>query len=198
MSFVSEKTVIGLTGSIACGKSTALQIFGELGWETISTDALVASLLNSDKEVINEIKDRWGESIFSKKDGLNKAVISEIIFGEEKEKAWLEDLLHPRVRSQWMRLVEGSGSRKVVLEIPLLFEKNLQDFFTYTISVQCSKKVQLQRLIDRGLTKAQSTARIEAQLSMGKKSQLADIILLGENSLSFLKRQIRIFHARVT
>ena len=80
----------------------------------------------------------------------------------------------------------------------ILFEKKLEHLFQITVCVQCEKKTQLKRLFDRGLTKAQSNARIDAQLPMGQKSQLADIVLLGENSLSFLKRQICIFHARFT
>lgn len=198
MSFANDKTVIGLTGGIACGKSSALQIFKDLGWGTLSTDRIVADLISTNESVIEKLSIRWGRAVLSVNNEVVKGSIADIIFNDEEERGWLEELLHPLVRSTWTRCVESSGAKHLVVEIPLLFEKKLQSLFTYTLSLQCSKNVQIQRLCDRGLTNGQSNARIKAQLPMDMKSQLADIVLLGENSLSFLKRQICIFHARVT
>lgn len=197
MTIQSKKLLVGLTGGIACGKSTALGILGQLGWQTISTDAIVADLLQNDYSLKKALKTKWGPAVFDD-DEINKKKISEIIFNDQEARTWLENLLHPLVREIWKKEVVNSEEKNVVVEIPLLFEKKLEHLFQITVCVQCEKKTQLKRLFDRGLTKAQSNARIDAQLPMGQKSQLADIVLLGENSLSFLKRQICIFHARVT
>ena len=172
-------------------------ILGQLGWKTISTDAIVADLLQNDYSLKKALKTKWGPVVFDD-DEINKKKISEIIFNDQEARTWLENLLHPLVREIWKKEVVNSEEKNVVVEIPLLFEKKLEHLFQITVCVQCEKKTQLKRLFDRGLTKAQSNARIDAQLPMGQKSQLADIVLLGENSLSFLKRQICIFHARVT
>ena len=74
------------------------------------------------------------------------------------------------------------------LKYPFFLRKNLKDLFQITVCVQCKKTIQLQRLHDRGLTKAQSNARIESQMFLNEKIRLADIVLLGDHSLLFLKQ----------
>jgi dephospho-CoA kinase len=192
-----QKLLVGLTGGIACGKSTALNVFGELGWETISSDAIVADLLDKNEVVKQSIKTNLGPSLLVN-DEVDKKKVAEVIFNNSEAKTWLENLLHPLVRETWQRLVAISDKEHVVVEIPLLFEKNLKDLFQITVCVQCEKKTQLRRLFDRGLTKAQSNARIKSQMSLNEKIHLADIVLLGDHSLLFLKQQIEHFHANNT
>ena len=197
VSIQSQKLLVGLTGGIACGKSTALNVFGELGWETISSDAIVANLLKKNEGVKQSIKTNLGPSLLVN-DEVDKKKVAEVIFNNSEAKTWLENLLHPLVRETWQRLVAISDKEHVVVEIPLLFEKNLKDLFQITVCVQCEKKTQLRRLFDRGLTKAQSNARIDSQMSLTEKIRLADIVLLGDHSLLFLKQQIEYFHANNT
>ena len=197
VSIQSQKLLVGLTGGIACGKSTALNVFGELGWETISSDAIVADLLDRNEGVKQSIKTNLGPSLLVN-DEVDKKKVAEVIFNNSEAKTWLENLLHPLVRETWQRLVAISDKENVVVEIPLLFEKKLEHLFQITICVQCQKKTQLRRLFDRGLTKAQSNARIKSQMSLNEKIRLADIVLLGDHSLLFLKQQIEYFHANNT
>ena len=192
-----QKLLVGLTGGIACGKSTALGILGKLGWKVISTDAIVAELLQNDYSLKKAIRNKWGLFVFEN-DEIDKKKIAEIIFNDQEAKNWLENLLHPLVRENWKRQAANSEEKNVVVEIPLLFEKKLKHLFQITICVQCQKKTQLQRLFDRGLTKAQSNARIDSQMSLTEKIRLADIVLLGDHSLLFLKQQIEYFHANNT
>ena len=192
-----QKLLVGLTGGIACGKSTALGILGKLGWKIISTDAIVADLLQNDYSLKKAIQKKWGLFVFEN-DEIDKKKIAEIIFNDQEAKTWLENLLHPLVRENWKRQVANSEEKNVVVEIPLLFEKKLEHLFQITVCVQCEKKTQLRRLFDRGLTKAQSNARIDSQMSLTEKIHLADIVLLGDHSLLFLKQQIEYFHANNT
>ena len=193
----SQKLLVGLTGGIACGKTTALGVLGKLGWKIISTDAIVADLLHSDYSLKKAILTNWGSVVFENNE-INKKKIAEIIFNDQEEKTWLENLLHPLVREKWKKQAANSEEKNVVVEIPLLFEKKLEHLFQITVCVQCEKKIQLQRLFDRGLTKAQSNARIESQMSLTEKIRLADTVLLGGSSLLFLKQQIEYFHAKYT
>lgn len=192
-----QKLLVGLTGGIACGKSTALGILGKLGWKIISTDAIVADLLQNDYSLKKAIQNKWGLFVFEN-DEIDKKKIAKIIFNDQGAKTWLENLLHPLVRENWKRQVANSEEKNVAVEIPLLFEKKLEHLFQITICVQCQKKTQLRRLFDRGLTKAQSNARIDSQMSLTEKIHLADIVLLGDHSLLFLKQQIEYFHANNT
>ena len=139
MSSKSEKIIIGLTGGIACGKSTVGKFFQELGWELTSTDQIVSHLLDNNDEVISEIKSRWGDKVF-KNFGLDRKAIGKIVFRYEDERKWLESILHPRVRMNWENRVKQSEAKRNIIEIPLLFESNLGDicsfpFFYFKIKV---------------------------------------------------------------
>lgn len=193
----SKKLVVGLSGGIACGKSSALKIFRELGCDGISTDRITSGILENNDSVKRSIGDKWGRDVLINNQ-IDKPKIAEIIFNSVPERIWLEELLHPLVRKVWTSRVKASNQTTVVVEIPLLFEKSLQNFFEITVCLIGEKNIQLQRLHDRGLTNVQSNARIESQMCFTEKMHLADIVMLGDNSLSFLKQQIDYFLASVT
>ena len=193
----SKKLVVGLSGGIACGKSSALKIFRELGCDGISTDRITSGILENNDSVKRSIADKWGRDVFINNQ-IDKPKIAEIIFNSVPERIWLEELLHPLVRKVWISSVKASNKTTVVVEIPLLFEKSLQTFFEITVCLISEKNIQLQRLHDRGLTNVQSNARIESQMCLTEKMHLADIVMLGDNSLFFLKQQIDYFLASVT
>lgn len=193
----SKKLVVGLSGGIACGKSSALKIFRELGCDGISTDRITSGILENNDSVKRSIGDKWGRDVFINNQ-IDKPKIAEIIFNSVPERIWLEELLHPLVRKVWISSVKASNKTTVVVEIPLLFEKSLQNFFEITVCLISEKNIQLQRLHDRGLTNVQSNARIETQMCLTEKMHLADIVMLGDNSLSFMKQQIDYFLASVT
>ena len=134
MTAQSEKIIIGLTGGIACGKSTAGKFFKELGWELISTDQIVSDLLDEDDEVISDIKSRWGDIVWQDS-SLERNEIGRIVFRDPNERKWLESILHPKVRSYWSDAVEDSHFERIIVEIPLLFENNLEENFNKTICV---------------------------------------------------------------
>ena len=193
----SKKLVVGLSGGIACGKSSALKIFRELGCDGISTDRITSGILENNDSVKRSIGDKWGRDVFINNQ-IDKPKIAEIIFNSVPERIWLEKLLHPLVRKVWTSRVKASNKTTVVVEIPLLFEKSLQNFFEITVCLISEKNIQLQRLHDRGLTNVQSNARIESQMCLTEKMHLSNIVMLGDNSLSFLKQQIDYFLASVT
>ena len=196
MTLQNKKIFLGLTGGIACGKSTACEYFNNLGWASISMDQIVDDLLKKDDEVISEIKNRWGNDVLNNFN-LDKKKIGKIIFGNNAERTWLEKIIHPKVRCFWKQWFEDSNKRLNVIEIPLLFENDLSRNFDFTVCVYSSKNTQKKRLLDRGLTNEESNARIATQLSSTHKSQLADFVVLGENSITFLEWQINSLHATI-
>ena len=114
MTIQSQKLLVGLTGGIACGKSTALNVFRELGWETISSDAIVADLLKKNEGVIQSIKTNLGPSLLVNNE-VDKKKVAEVIFNDSEAKTWLENLLHPLVRETWQGLVAISDKEHVVV-----------------------------------------------------------------------------------
>jgi dephospho-CoA kinase len=188
-----NKVVVGITGGIACGKSTVCKKFADLGWQVVSTDSLVHQLLEDDQEVIGQIVNRWGSSMKDVHGSIDKVQLAHVIFDTSTDRTWLERLLHPIVRERWMSLVQLSSYRKFVVEVPLLFENDLDALFTKTISVHTSSCKQIIRLQERGLDHDEITARINAQMPIEEKSDRAHFVIIGAGDLNFLDLQIKNF-----
>ena len=123
--------VVGITGGIACGKSTVCKKFADLDWQVVSTDSLVHQLLEDDQEVIGQIVNRWGAPMKDVHGSIDKVQLAHVIFKSSTARTWLEGLLHPVVRERWMSLVQLSSYRKFVVEVPLLFEQAHRLHFSF-------------------------------------------------------------------
>lgn len=183
-------TRLGLTGGIGCGKSVAGHLLADLGWQRLDSDELVRALLAGDPEVLDALRARWGEKAVGA-GGANRPFIAERVFGEEAELRWLEALLHPRVREQWTGAMAAKPGADWVVEIPLLFEKDLAEQFDVTACVAAPEPIQLARLAAKGLDAAQSQSRIRQQLPVADKARRADHVLSNAGSLEFLQCQVR-------
>ena len=188
-----NKVVVGITGGIACGKSTVCKKFADFDWEVISTDSLVHQLLLDDNEVVEQIINRWGAAVLDVRGSIDKAQLADVIFKSSLDRAWLEGLLHPKVRERWMSSIQLSSHRNFVVEIPLLFENDLDALFTKTISVYASPGMQSLRLQKRGLSEAAILFRINAQMPVEEKSNRAQFVILGVGNSEFLELQIKTF-----
>jgi dephospho-CoA kinase len=181
---------IGLTGGIGCGKSTALSYFRQFGAEVMETDAIVRELLSSDGNLIEQVKAAFGSDIIDCEGKVDRAKLAAKVFHNSEALASLESLIHPRVRDYWMRAL-GESHPVLIVEIPLLFEKDLQEHFTLTICLSSHPEVQRQRLKARGMSESQIQYRKERQFSLEEKMQRADIILHNNGSLEHLKDQVK-------
>ena len=193
MVYFADKIVVGITGGIASGKSTALKAFAHLDWNTISTDKIVSDLWSSDENLIRAVQDHWGEGEIFSRGNIDKEKIALIIFDNPIERVWLENIIQPLVRSKWVSHVEQSNGELQVVEVPLLFEKNLEPYFSYIISVFVPVKIQLSRLLRRGFSKDEAKSRIASQLSCEEKAKKADVVFLGTGSDVFLSGQVQEF-----
>ena len=191
-----DKLVLGLTGGIACGKSTALRFFEERGWETTSADAIAADLLANDREVVETVGEKFGPDALLQEGGVDKRKVAEVVFADSSKRSWLEQLIHPLVREEWTSQVSCSARMRHVVEIPLLFENSLESLFSRVVSVFCSKKTQLKRLIEKGMTREEAKARIGAQMPVQEKADRADAVLFNDGDLSHLEAQIDVFLKR--
>ena len=191
MSDFSSKSVVGLTGGIATGKSTALQKFMELGWSVLSADSIVEKILATDVNIQKKLTDRWGEDVKEICGRIDKGAVGRIVFENNSERQWLESLLHPMVRSKWISFVHSRPDNKCMIELPLLFENNLQKYFTCTISMFAPHQTSLDRLFARGSDPDDAQCRISAQMPVLQKAGLADFVLFGGGENDFLDQQIK-------
>lgn len=180
---------IGLTGGIGCGKSTAAKFFAENGFRTESADAIVHDLLQNDGETIEAVVALLGQEVEASNGGVDRSRVAKLVFGDKDRLKSLEAILHPRVREVWERA--AAEGEDCVIEIPLLFEKNLQKNVDQSICVFSDPVLQVERLEQRGLSRADSLARMKRQMPLSEKAQLADYVLLNDGSLKFLEMQVR-------
>jgi dephospho-CoA kinase len=182
--------VIGLTGGIGCGKSTAARLFAEAGFGLIDCDAIVRELLASDPAVAAEVADRFGMGVLLPAGGVDRRQLGARVFAVPEELEALEAILHPRVVAEWQRRVAADPAGPWLVEVPLLFEKGLEKYVDFTVCITCSPAVQLRRLADRGMAPLDAQQRIARQQPLARKEQLADFVLLNDGSLQFLQSQV--------
>lgn len=179
---------IGLTGGIGCGKSTVAKLFRERGFSTSDADAIVHDLLANDSDTIEKVVALFGEAVRLESGGIDRAAVGQRVFEDAELLGRLESILHPRVRATWEKAAE-SGENWLV-EIPLLFEKKLQKNVDLTICVFSDPLTQVERLERRGMNQTQALARMNRQMPVSEKAELADFVLLNDGSLEFLTEQV--------
>lgn len=180
--------LIGLTGGIAAGKSEALAAFGRLGAETISSDAVVHELLDSE-ELRGRLTERWGPDV-APGGTIDRGRVGEIVFERPEELAWLEGELHPRVGERidaWRRSLDSETEFGVV-EVPLLFEAAMADAFDATVAVVAEDRTRRARAAERGHTLVEE--RAARQLDQDEKAARADHVVRNEGSLEELEWEL--------
>jgi dephospho-CoA kinase len=182
---------LGLTGGIGAGKSTALAALERLGAACLSTDAVVHELYQTD-EVKDAVVARFGPSVL--RDGaVDRAALARAAFGSGVQRAWLEQLLWPRVGERivaWRRDVEGRSPvpRAAVVEVPLLFESEMEDGFDATIAVIADEQVRERRAAARGHEAlAERAAR---QLTQDEKSERATYTVVNDGTEAELEHNL--------
>jgi len=146
--------------------------------------------------VVAAIRARWPEAADGastpRAGGVRREAVAARVFapGADEELRWLEELTHPRVMARWREAVAAEPGARWVAEVPLLFEKNLEKCFDFTVCVAASLPSQLARLAGRGLSHASAEARISKQLPLAKKNELADFVLSNDGTPDVLRTQV--------
>lgn len=182
--------IIGLTGGMGCGKSTAAEIFGEMGFRRIDADAQVKSEILPRPAVIEAIAQRFGKSVLAADGSIDRTRLGERVFAQEDDRRWLEGLLHPLVFEGWRAQMRQDPAEPTVIEVPLLFEQSLENWFDFTVCVTTSSAAQLVRLEKRGVPRQAAMSRISKQMPLARKAELADYVLSNDGSREFLRTQI--------
>jgi dephospho-CoA kinase len=180
---------IGLTGGIAAGKSEALAAFERLGAATISSDAVVHELLDSEP-LLGRLVERWGEEI-APGGRVDRGRIGEVVFADPQELAWLEAQIHPLVGERigsWLASL-STETEVAVVEVPLLFESEMEGVFDRTVAVVASDQLRRERAEARG--HALVDEREARQLGQGEKAERADVTVANDGSLEDLERELR-------
>lgn len=186
---------IGLTGGIAAGKSEALAAFSRLGASTLSSDAVVHELLDSEP-LMGRLVERWGSEIVS--DGkVERARIGEIVFADPEQLTWLEQQIHPLVGERigsWLTQLPPEAE-VAVIEVPLLFESEMEGAFDTTVAIVTEDEVRRRRAEARG--HALVDEREARQLAQDEKAARAEHAIANDGSIEDLERALSALIARL-
>ncbi len=186
--------VLGLTGGVGMGKSTAARLLKKVGLPVVDSDDLAREAVHPGTEGLAEIADEFGEGFLKADGSLDRDKMASKVFQDEAARKRLEAIIHPRVRTVWEKQIDQWREQKRpvgVVVIPLLFEVDLQDSFDAVLCVACTANTQRARLRERNWNDAQITARIAAQMDIAQKMDLADHVLWNEGAPELLMDQMK-------
>jgi dephospho-CoA kinase len=186
---------IGLTGGIAAGKSEALAAFGRLGAATLSSDAVVHDLLES-QQLRDRLVERWGPEV-APEGRIDRARIGQIVFADPDQLTWLEAQIHPLVAERtgaWLAALPAATEIAVV-EVPLLFEGGRDEVFDTTVAVVAAEGVRRERAAARG--HALVDEREARQLSQLEKSERAEHVIENDGSIEDLQQALSALIAKL-
>lgn len=182
---------VGLTGGLGAGKSTALQALGELGADTISSDAIVHELYDS-PELRDAVVARWGPGV-APNGTVDRAAVARQAFSSDQERHWLEQQIWPLVGARVAAWLQDARTREpappaAVVEVPLLFEAGLEGAYDATIAVLAAEDVRSQRAAARGHEHVGE--RDARQLSQEEKAEKATFVVRNDGTIDELRAQL--------
>ncbi len=187
--------IIGITGGIACGKSSVAGLLTRTGAGVISTDAIGHELLRTDSPVFAQIALIAEDSLLDEEGDISRKKLGDVVFANPSKRELLNSIIHPEIRKRWKSRVDTAKKNNpaiiVFIEIPLLFETEAQTEFDKIVCVASSRETQIARLQSRrNLTREQATSRISAQMPTENKADLSDYVIWNEYGLNELERQV--------
>ena len=173
--------IIGLTGGIACGKSSVSDILAFYGATVIDIDQIAHKLSEPDEKIFNAYISHFGERILSEDGTLDRRSIADIIYNDPNERAWINETSHPILHTALIEEIEicfDYGVNFLVLEIPLLFEAGWEDLSDENWVVILKRQLQIKRLMRRDkLSRDEAKLRIDAQMSQDERVARADVVI---------------------
>ena len=173
--------IIGLTGSVASGKSTVAGWIAERGIAVHDADAAVHSLLATAGQAVPDIIDRFGQSVLADDGSIDRKKLGNRVFEHQKDRQILESILHPMVRQhrdQFLADHRRFGSKIVVLDVPLLFETGGDALCDYVVVVHAGEDTIWRRALARpGMTENKLAGILKTQMPASEKCQRADFVL---------------------
>ncbi|MDO5027171.1 MAG: dephospho-CoA kinase [Tissierellia bacterium] len=189
------KKIIGLTGSIATGKSTVARLLSDLGYQVVDADRIGHELMEKGNANYQEIVTYFGDEILSQDGQIDRNKLGQIVFSSEQDLKLLNKISHKNIFHKINDIIEKSQEDTIFVELPLLIELKNQGKLRLNLDeiwlVYVNQDLQLERLIKRnGFTEDEAIKRIKSQLSVEEKKEHADFVLYNDKDVNFLKTQI--------
>ncbi len=186
---------IGITGGIACGKSTVSSYFKKYDISIIDTDLIAREMVKKGQPALEEIKREFGNIVFDSNGCLDRKVMRSIIFSDENARKKLEKILHPKIKKETISQADKAQNAYQIIIIPLLTQSGLKEFVNRILVIDCSEKTQIKRLMKRdneSIEKAKSI--IMAQDDRKNRLKIADDIISNEEEEISLEKKVANLH----
>jgi dephospho-CoA kinase len=197
-----NRLLLGVTGGIASGKTTVADMLEKLGAPIIDFDILSRVVVESEKPAWKDIVSYFGEQILNKDKTLNREMMRKIVFSDPQKKKKLESFIHPRLGSEYAKLVSEYTEKDpdVIIQVvvPLLVEAEMQTTFHKLLMVYVPEEEQIKRLTKRdNCSKEMALSIINTQLSVEEKKGYCDFIIDNSGSLDETRKQVEDFWERL-
>ncbi|MEE2829207.1 MAG: dephospho-CoA kinase [Myxococcota bacterium] len=193
--------VWGLTGNIACGKSTVERMIREAGVPVIDADEVAREIVEPGSEALGEIVARFGEGLLDPEGRLDRPKLGSIVFSDEAARAALEGITHPRIHAriaEKLGRLAAEGTPLSLVSAALMVESGSYTLYAGILVVTCPEVTQLERLQSRdGLNRDDALARVRSQLPQSEKAALANRVIDNGGDVSQTRAQVEAWLADV-
>jgi len=187
---------VGLTGGIACGKSTVAKMFVNFGAYLIDFDRLAHEVQEPEKPAWEEVVKKFGKEILRPDGKIDRVKLGNIVFTDKKKLKLLNKIVHPLIFQEWdIRLEKISKKDKhavILSDIPLLFEGKMQHLFDLTVLVLIKPEEQIRRLMARNrISREEAEKRLNSQMPIDEKITMADIVIDNKGSIAETEKKVK-------
>ncbi len=191
---------LGLTGGIACGKSTISLTLQELGAVIIDGDVLSRELTAPGGAALPALREAFGPEAFHPDGTLNRRALGALVFADDRARETLDGIMQPLLRGmilQGIQEARSSGASVCVLDMPLLYEKGLEGLCDRVWCACIPRETQLSRLMERdGFTREEALARLRSQLPAEEKAARADVVIDTSGTIQYTKGCVIALYAK--
>lgn len=194
--------ILGITGGVAVGKSTAARFFAKLGAVVVSADALAREVVAPGSSTLMKLVEYFGCRILHNDGSLNRKVLGDIVFSDGDARRFVNNITHARIgllAEEKLKALNGEGAPLIIYESPLLFEAGVENRVDKILVVRASREHQIKRLLRReGMTQAKAEAMIDSQMPQEEKAARADYVIDTTGTLGDLEEKIRRLFEKLT
>ncbi|MCH7690433.1 MAG: dephospho-CoA kinase [candidate division Zixibacteria bacterium] len=185
--------LIGITGQIGAGKTTAANILKAMGAVVIDADKIGRKVVETNPKLIQKLARAFGPQILTPMGNLRRKKTAELAFSSEKNRKLLNSLVHPYLLRELKKQIKRNldKNKVIVIDAALLLDWKLDNVVDLTLVIGCSKEKRMTRLLKKGLSKSDALARMKSQLPFRDYQKRADKVILNSSTAAAFKRKVQ-------
>jgi dephospho-CoA kinase len=188
---------VGLTGGVACGKTTVADIFASLGAGIVDTDSIARDVVEPGSAALAEIATEFGSEVIDDSGHLDRAAMRRLVFADAARRKTLERILHPRIRERTLAAIDSLRTPYALVVVPLLFETGFHELVDRSVVVDCPVETQLERLTNRDdVDERTAQGMLAAQLDRKTRVARGDDVIDNGGDRAATRAQVEALHRR--